>query len=389
MDLAKQQQQQQQPPHANQPPVPELPTVLTTAKVDKAQLDGIAAAQAAEQLAKAEEKRRKKEAAGTGTKKISIQLQKWNTKQVELNKEQGETLGTMGVAQGADHGHAHDASASRDDRANSTSTVAKVAVEEKKKEDEEVIVDTDDYDPSELEDVELMACMLCQRRFKGIPELKKHQDFSDLHKKNLQDKEAIRAALIKTRTKRGLDLAKGHNGRAADGVSTLSQAGHEQEGDGHERGGGEPKYRDRAAERRLVYGQPDNPHPPSGHRHGGSGQHARGHRGSGGGSHLSGSLSAGGFGSGGSEGAIVPDQPTKDGIKEDNIGNRLLKSMGWKEGQGLGKDGGGITAPVEATSYSRGAGIGAGVLFKGDQHTRGYAETAKEIARRRYEEDRN
>ena len=39
--------------------VPELPSIPTTAKIDKAQLAGIAAAQAAEQLAKAEEKKRK------------------------------------------------------------------------------------------------------------------------------------------------------------------------------------------------------------------------------------------------------------------------------------------------------------------------------------------
>lgn len=41
------------------PVVVELPSIPTTAKIDKVQLAGIAAAQAAEQLAKAEEKKRK------------------------------------------------------------------------------------------------------------------------------------------------------------------------------------------------------------------------------------------------------------------------------------------------------------------------------------------
>lgn len=47
------------PPSIPTPVVAELPTIPTTAKIDEVQLAGIAAAQAAEQLAKAEEKKRK------------------------------------------------------------------------------------------------------------------------------------------------------------------------------------------------------------------------------------------------------------------------------------------------------------------------------------------
>lgn len=32
------------------------------------------------------------------------------------------------------------------------------------------------------------------------------------------------------------------------------------------------------------------------------------------------------------------EEPTKRGIKDDNIGNRMLQKMGWHEGQGLGRD---------------------------------------------------
>jgi len=32
------------------------------------------------------------------------------------------------------------------------------------------------------------------------------------------------------------------------------------------------------------------------------------------------------------------EEPTRSGIKNDNIGNRMLQRMGWQEGQGLGRD---------------------------------------------------
>lgn len=40
------------------------------------------------------------------------------------------------------------------------------------------------------------------------------------------------------------------------------------------------------------------------------------------------------------------EEPTKTGIKEDNIGNRMLQKMGWQTGQGLGRDNTGITDPI-------------------------------------------
>ena len=46
-------------------------------------------------------------------------------------------------------------------------------------------------------------------------------------------------------------------------------------------------------------------------------------------------------------------------IGEDNIGNKLLRKMGWKTGQGLGKDGSGITTPIEVKAVSKGAGLGS------------------------------
>lgn len=43
------------------------------------------------------------------------------------------------------------------------------------------------------------------------------------------------------------------------------------------------------------------------------------------------------------------EQPTKDGLTSDNIGNKMLQAMGWKEGKGLGRHQQGITAPISVS----------------------------------------
>ncbi|KAJ1269436.1 hypothetical protein BS78_07G211800 [Paspalum vaginatum] len=46
-------------------------------------------------------------------------------------------------------------------------------------------------------------------------------------------------------------------------------------------------------------------------------------------------------------------------IDESNVGNRILRNMGWQEGLGLGKDGTGIKEPVQAKSGDARAGLGS------------------------------
>ncbi|XP_073136353.1 SUPPRESSOR OF ABI3-5 isoform X2 [Henckelia pumila] len=46
-------------------------------------------------------------------------------------------------------------------------------------------------------------------------------------------------------------------------------------------------------------------------------------------------------------------------IDESNVGNRMLRNMGWQEGLGLGKDGSGMVEPVQAQAMETRAGLGS------------------------------
>lgn len=50
---------------------------------------------------------------------------------------------------------------------------------------------------------------------------------------------------------------------------------------------------------------------------------------------------------------------TDKAIDESNVGNRMLRSMGWQEGLGLGKDGSGMVEPVQAKAMESRAGLGS------------------------------
>lgn len=69
--------------------------------------------------------------------------------------------------------------------------------------------------------------------------------------------------------------------------------------------------------------------------------------------------------------------PAKD---ENNMGNKLLKMMGWTEGTGLGSEGEGRVDPIKTAMYASGAGLGASKGKEVGKYTdqNGYANLAKD-----------
>ncbi|VDC05354.1 unnamed protein product [Peniophora sp. CBMAI 1063] len=195
----------------------------------------------------------------------------------------------------------------------------------------------------EFADRTRMACLLCSRQFKSLDLVKRHAKESDLHKKNLADAALCEAARKKV--------------AAANGGTNKSEEKKEEE----------RKYRDRASERRVIYGQPDVPLPEP-----------------------SSSRQSGGPKSAPTQASPTPPPTINPGEDSSNIGNKLLKAMGWKEGTGLGVEGNeGRTAPVQAAVYASGAGLGAakGRLVEDEVKRKegyaGYVERVRDAARDR------
>ncbi|KIM21755.1 hypothetical protein M408DRAFT_76581 [Serendipita vermifera MAFF 305830] len=164
--------------------------------------------------------------------------------------------------------------------------------------------------------LETFTCYLCSRQLKSQDQLKRH--------KNLANETLRQTAKEKVAAKL--------QGATPAGSSSTAK----------------PVYRDRALERRVIHGQPDFPVPePS--------------------SSTSGASGGGGGGPGNKRIRDVPlavsappPQPPKEPAKdENNIGNKLLKKMGWSEGTGLGLSGEGRVDPIQTAMYASGAGLGA------------------------------
>uniref|UniRef100_A0A8C3K3D2 RNA binding motif protein 5 n=1 Tax=Calidris pygmaea TaxID=425635 RepID=A0A8C3K3D2_9CHAR len=150
---------------------------------------------------------------------------------------------------------------------------------------DEDLLERMENEEEKLTDWKKMACLLCRRQFPNKDALIRHQQLSDLHKQNM---DIYRRSKLSEQELEALEL--------------------------RER---EMKYRDRAAERREKYGIPEPPEPKRKKVY--------------------------------DAGTVNYEQPTKDGLDNSNIGNKMLQAMGWREGSGLGRKCQGITAPIEVS----------------------------------------
>ena len=85
----------------------------------------------------------------------------------------------------------------------------------------------------------------------------------------------------------------------------------------------QPKYRDRASERRIMHNQPDIPLPDTKEKSTTKKRAEARPR-----------------------SPTPPHPPVNPGEDDNNVGNKLLKMMGWKEGTGLGTTGEGRVEPM-------------------------------------------
>lgn len=172
-----------------------------------------------------------------------------------------------------------------------------------------------------LVDYAKMACLLCKRQFPNREALNRHVQLSDLHKTNIENLKKVK----------GDDIGAGKDSQ----------------------------YRDRAKERRQKYGEPAVPAPNK--------------------------LKERYMAAREEVAASKYEEPTKDGIGSENIGNKLLKKMGWTDGQGLGKANQGRTSIIETERRVQAAGLGMqGSTYSvvGDS----YKDCVKKMMFHRYQE---
>ncbi len=192
-------------------------------------------------------------------------------------------------------------------------------------------------------DLDQMCCLLCRRKFRNEPSLRRHEQASDMHKANLDNEELT---------------AKAAKGLRALGKEPVSS------------------YRDRARERRMVHNQPTKPRPQLPKK----------------GDPPPAAAAAAAAGTSAGSAAKDAAPPEKPAISK---GAGLLAKMGWNTGEGLGAEGCGRTNLIETLAYNPGVGLGAEGGKLGDaaeeaaRATRNdysdFVAKAKDKARERYE----
>jgi len=182
-----------------------------------------------------------------------------------------------------------------------------------------------------LTDWEKLACLLCKRQFQSKEKLTKHNTLSDLHKQNI------------------VDWRKQNVGGAEGGDSNKNLEANSFQ------------YRDRAKERRNKFGDDDKPVQNKFKE-----------------KYLK-ALDEVTVSGGASETANMPK------IGEENVGNRMLQKMGWKDGLGLGKKNQGRTEIITAQSRTAQSGLGTAQIASNPNDT--YKDLARKTLWNRYNND--
>ncbi|KIW15291.1 hypothetical protein PV08_05336 [Exophiala spinifera] len=191
------------------------------------------------------------------------------------------------------------------------------------------------------------CCYLCMRQFNDAAEVNQHERLSDFHRQNLRDESKVKKATAKL-AKHGIQ----HTGSVPSNDETDSAS----------------QYRDRARERRKIYGVVNK-----------KGEQV-------------------GPGSGSSKVKKMSDDDDHGGDDGPAVvqskGASLLSKMGYRAGQGLGASGEGMTAPIAQSVYVAGVGLGAqggkvgDAVEEAERNTKGryedFAEKTREGARERY-----
>ncbi|KAF8061457.1 hypothetical protein FPV67DRAFT_1609202 [Lyophyllum atratum] len=191
----------------------------------------------------------------------------------------------------------------------------------------------------EFSDVTGLMCLLCARQFKSVDQLKRHNKESDLHK----------ARNFNTKNFKDANLREVARQKAAARKAEAPD---------------QPKYRDRASERRVLFNQPDVPLPEK-----------------------DATTTKQKKFDGPPPPPSPPPPPVNPGKDATNVGNKLLKMMGWTEGTGLGTSGDGRVDPIQTAIYAQGAGLGASKGKEVGKYTEGYSgyvHMAQDAARERY-----
>jgi RNA-binding protein 5/10 len=190
--------------------------------------------------------------------------------------------------------------------------------------------DFDYTDISTLSETGKCACLLCQRQFKSEAILQKHVAQSELHK--------ARLFLLWVHSEQSTDLVSFYASHAllfAWHIQTnLANADVVMAGKRRKIAASDAEYRDRAAERRKAFNQPEK---PSWHELQGAEKRRR------------------------FDGPEAPDvniPAAPPGQDQSNVGNQLLSKMGWKAGMGLGD--GGRVEPIKVQQFAERAGLGSG-----------------------------